>query len=135
MIAAMCDTQNFTLDLLSHINADLASDNWTSAAGAEWQVPVKKPATDLYSQPSMAAAYLDLSRVGVLFIAGNGTREAHESYLYQPEALLSNLRTVLYDQVGHSVGSCTISVPPSSEESSGGKCRCRWQTSVGGRQV
>ena len=53
----------------------------------------------LYGQPSMAATYLDLSRVGVLFIAGNSTREAHESYLYQPEALLANLRSVLYDQV------------------------------------
>ena len=48
----------------------------------------------------MAAAYLDISRTGVLSIAGNSTSEAHNAYLYQPEALLTNIRNVLYDQVG-----------------------------------
>ena len=47
----------------------------------------------------MAAAYLDISRVGVLSIAGNATLEAHGAYLYQPAAMIGNIQNVLYDQV------------------------------------
>lgn len=54
----------------------------------------------------MAAAYLDISRVGVLSIASNATREAHDAYLYQPEAMIDNIHNVLYDQVCFNKDAC-----------------------------
>jgi hypothetical protein len=54
-----------------------------------------------YAAPNMAEALISISRAGVFSIASNNTPEAHESYLYQPEALLDNIRTVRYDQVNY----------------------------------
>ncbi|KAG1678617.1 hypothetical protein FOA52_012624 [Chlamydomonas sp. UWO 241] len=71
---------------------------WTGPEGSTWDVPPEKNATPFYVSPNMAKLYLDISRSGVLSIAGNATIEASDSYLYQPATLISNIRNVLYDQ-------------------------------------
>lgn len=47
----------------------------------------------------MAGTYSDLSRAAVAGLAQNATLEAHESYLYQPLALLDSIQKVTFDQV------------------------------------
>ncbi|GAX78596.1 hypothetical protein CEUSTIGMA_g6035.t1 [Chlamydomonas eustigma] len=78
--------------------AGLLSMDEAVALGNNWDIPPKKDALAYYAAPNMAEALISISRAGVLSIASNNTPEAHESYLYQPDALLDNIRTVRYDQ-------------------------------------
>ncbi|MEW5299855.1 MAG: hypothetical protein WDW36_002829 [Sanguina aurantia] len=66
--------------------------------GVSWAAPEPRPLAGFYAVPEMAGTYSDLSRAAVAGLAQNATLEAHESYLYQPLALLDSIQKVTFDQ-------------------------------------